>query len=225
MLENTDQKPVEKSALENLSENLANLLKANHINEAELARKLNITYNTIHRIINRTTPDPKLSTLKLIAEYFHVSLDYLLSDNVNCENFDSGKPQFIPILSWEYIQTSDFNSHFVPQASTGWIPVVANKQNIISDKCYALESTRSMSPRFPIGSTFVVKPDEPPIDGDLVIIRFKEDRSVSLRELVIDSPDWQLLPIIPGSKALIYDKEVIEIIGIVILTLIQSRHK
>jgi len=79
-----------------------------------------------------------------------------------------------------------------------------------------------MQPRFPFGTTFIIKMDNP-IDGDLVLVRFKKDNSISLRELVIDSPNWQLNPIISGSKNILFNHLDHIIIGVVILMLIQNR--
>jgi len=218
--ENTDDS---NHIISTLSNNLIKLLKITHTNESELARKLNITYNTIHRLVSGTTSDPKLSTLNLIAKYFNISLDALLSEKSNFHDLDGEMPRFVPIFTWESIKTNNFIHEFNRENWDKWLPISTNEKKIINDNCYALESTKSMQPRFPIGTTFVIKPDEPPIDGDLIIIKFKDDHSVSLRELIIDSPEWQLCPIIPGSKNLILDNDKIKIVGVVILTIIQTR--
>jgi transcriptional regulator with XRE-family HTH domain len=214
--------PSKKNPLYNLAENINRLLKIHSSNESDLARSLNITYNTIHRLVNGTTSDPKLSTLQQIADYFNVSLDYLLSDFTPQQSLNTDY-YLVPVLTWDNIQSLNFFDTFDKKNWAKWIPVATAERTVINDKCYALESTRSMQPKFPMGTSFIIKPDEPPIDGDCVIIRFREDKSISLRELIIDSPDWQLQSIIPGSKNLILDKEKIEIIGVVVLTLIQTR--
>lgn len=216
-------KYVEKSALDTLSENLLRLLKLHNTNESELASRLNITYNTIHRLVAGTTTDPKLSTLQQIAEHFDISLDTLLSNSRLNPRATTDTPHLIPVLSWENIQTLNFFNTFNSETWTKWIPVVTTEKNMINGACYALESTRSMQPRFPIGTTFIVKPLEPPVDGDIVLVRFAGDQSVSLRELMIDSPEWQLHPTIPGSKSLVLERGKVDIIGVVILTLIQPR--
>ena len=222
---NANEKPTERNAAYHLSENIAHLLKSHHTNESELARNLNVTYNTIHRLVSGTTSDPKLSTLQQIADYFNVGLDYLLSSPCTQPTSASDQPKFVPIVSWENIQSVDFFYTFNVGNWTQWIPVATNEKKLMNDRCYALESTRSMQPKFPIGTTFIVKPDEPPIDGDFVIVRFKDDNSVSLRELIVDSPDWQLQSVIPGSKNLTMHRNKIDIIGVVILTLIQTRNR
>lgn len=66
---------------ENLSHSLSLLMKEHNISESELARALGLPYNTIHRLVSGHTTDPRLSTLKSIAAYFNVSLDFLVTPN------------------------------------------------------------------------------------------------------------------------------------------------
>lgn len=217
-----DEKGIEKKTLDTLSENLARLFREHHTNESELAKKLNITYNTIHRLVSGTTSDPKLSTLQQIADYFKIGIDSLLSNNQTKPQDKEGKC-FIPILNWDNLPIIYDASTFKPETCTKWISVATNENKAINQYCYALDSTKSMQPRFPLGTTFIINPSETPIDGDLVLVKFKDEKSISLRELVIDSPDWQLYPIIPGSKSLVLNRNKVHIIGTVILTLIQNR--
>lgn len=224
MINIVEKNHIENNLLDNLSHNLIKLLKRHHINEADLATKLNITYNTLHRLVSGTTSDPKISTLKQIADFFNISLDTLLNDTSAELKTHDDAPRFVPILSWDDMHTPHIFHGKNLENWTKWIPVATVEKNIMNEKCYALESTRSMQPKFPLGTTFIIKPDESPIDGDLVIVKFKSDESVTLRELIIDSPHWQLSPIIPGSKSLILNKNEMEIIGVVILTVIQTRN-
>jgi SOS-response transcriptional repressor LexA len=81
-----------------------------------------------------------------------------------------------------------------------------------------------MRSRFPSGTTFIINCDEKPIDGDIILVRFKSNHSASLRELVTDPPRWQLLPITPGSESIYFNENEHLIIGVIILTLIKTRH-
>ncbi len=211
--------PIKTAAKNVLSENITKLLKAHDTNESDLARQLNLTYNTIHRLVSGTTFDPKLSTLQQIAEYFNVSLDFLLTSSNPCSS-TTDTPRTVPVITWDKLPITTIDTSTISK----WLPIATDEKKLINENCYALESTRSMQPKFPIGTTFVIKPDELPRDGDLVVVKFREDNSISLRELIVDSPDWQLQSIIPGSKNLIFDKVNFAIIGVVILTVIQTRH-
>lgn len=218
-------KTAKKTKEEILSINIINLLKKKGINETTLAKKLNIPYNTIHRIITCTTSDPRLSTLRQIADYFDVSIDDLITDEVCSNNLKQNMPQEkIPLLTWDMLSDIDFHKKIISLHNSKWVtapPMIDIKQeNLI----FALESTKSMQARFPLGTTFIINHDEKPIDGDIILVKFNTSRSSSLRELVTDPPRWQLLPITPGSESIYFDENEHLIIGVVILTLIQTRH-
>jgi transcriptional regulator with XRE-family HTH domain len=209
-----------------LSSNIVNLLKNNGINESDLAKKLNIPYNTIHRIIIGTTSDPRLSTLKQIADYFDVTIDELISQGKHVSTSKQAHyPKFTPLIAWNTLNELDFNEHgsmTLPE-ETSWIRTPAiegiNKQT----QLFALESTKSMQSRFPPGTTFIINSDEKPVDGDMILVKFKLNHAISLRELITDPPRWQLLPITPGSESIYFDQDTHVIIGVVMLTLIKTR--
>lgn len=204
-----------------LIENLTKLLDSHQINENELAKNLNIPYNTIHRIMNGSTGDPRISTLQQIADYFGVTVDSLLKENKTTKV--SEKEQInVPVFGWDDISQSNFLEKINVNSWKSWI-AIAQIDNLNTDSLFALESTRSMQPRFPLGTTFIVLYKEQPIDGDLVLIKFKDTNAVSLRELIIDHPNWRLDPVIHGSSPLIFNHDDCEVIGVVVLTLIHTR--
>lgn len=56
---------------------LRELRRAKHITQLKLALDLNMSQNTISRYENGER-EPGIAELILIADYFHVSIDYLL---------------------------------------------------------------------------------------------------------------------------------------------------
>lgn len=58
-------------------ENLKSLIEEREITQKELARQLNIAPSTVGSYVQNTR-EPDFSTLKRIAQYFDVSIDYLL---------------------------------------------------------------------------------------------------------------------------------------------------
>lgn len=62
-------------------EKLDALLKESKINKNILSRETGIPYTTIDSFYKKGADNIKLSNLKKIAEYFNVSLDYLVDDN------------------------------------------------------------------------------------------------------------------------------------------------
>ena len=211
----------------NLSKNLAVLMERNQITESELARALDLPYNTVKRLISGFTTDPRVSTLSLITQYFNVSLDSLLGGDEELVTFskknNDNAPRSVPIISWEDISNRNFLEILDLKNWECWQPIALSPTDNLSDKSYALESRPSMQSRFPIGTVFIIDPKEKPIDGDLVLIRFKNNDSVSLRDLIIDSPHWQLLSIAHNTPSINYDVKEHEIIGVVVLTILKAR--
>jgi len=210
----------------NLSRNLAVLMERHHVTESDLARALDLPYNTVKRLISGVTTDPRVSTLSLIAQYFNVNVDALLDDGYptsgSVKNNDWA-PRSVPILSWEDVSNRNFLEILDLKTWEFWQPIALAPTDNLSETAYALESRPSMQSRFPIGTVFVIDPKEKPIDGDLVLIRFKDDDSVSLRDLIIDSPHWQLLSITHNTPSINYNVKEHEIIGIVVLTILKAR--
>lgn len=67
-----------------LTEKLDLLMKEKGIdNISELSKLSNIPYMTIRNFYIKGTDNIKLSTLKQLANFFDVSLDYIADDNVN----------------------------------------------------------------------------------------------------------------------------------------------
>lgn len=64
------------------TEKLDILLKSNKMNKNMLSKETGIPYTTIDSFYKKGADNIKLSNLKKIADYFDVSLDYLVDDNI-----------------------------------------------------------------------------------------------------------------------------------------------
>ena len=201
------------------------LLDARGVSESEIAQSLSIPVMTVRRIVSGETGDPRISTLKLIADYFNVSIDSLLEDNDQKSlNFMAKKmPQFIPVLDWKTAGNITSLKDIDLNAWKEWRPIVLSDSSSLSENAFALESRPSMQPRFPTGTLFIIDPNETPTDGDIVLIKMKTDGDLSLRELIIDPPRWQLQPVVAGSEVLFYNESQHQIVGIVILSMLHTR--
>lgn len=63
-----------------IASNLAELLKKRCIKKNQLAHHVGIPVMTIRRLLSGETGDPRISTLKCIADYFEVSVDVLIGN-------------------------------------------------------------------------------------------------------------------------------------------------
>ncbi|MCD6040282.1 MAG: helix-turn-helix protein [Gammaproteobacteria bacterium] len=215
---------ISKSQAKALATNLRLILDARHLSESDLAHALNLPIMTIRRLVSGETADPRISTLKTIADYLNISLDSLTNNNesnpINLMN--KSMPQFVPVLDWETAATTASIKEINLKTWEKWHPIATVDQPL-SKNAFALPSRPSMQPRFPHGSLFIIEPNEAPHDRDIVLVKISKNSSLSLRELVIDSPKWQLQPIVPGSALLFYEETEHVIVGVVILTLFNSR--
>ena len=216
---------INDSERQQLSVNLRRLLDERQVTENEIAQFLEIPVMTVRRIVSGETADPRISTLKLIADYFNVSLDSLIGDHYQKSTrvMKKNLPAFVPVLDWKTLTQMASIKELDLTAWKAWQPVIMNDATALSDEAFAIESRPSMQPRFPLGTLFIVDPKETPADGDIALIKMRSNDNLSLRELIIDSPRWQLQPIITGSELLFFDPQQHQIVGIVVLTMLHAR--
>lgn len=216
---------INETQLKKLAKNLRMLLAEYHVSENDVAQTLNIPVMTVRRLASGETTDPRISTLKLIADYFKVSVDSLIKDNnpKTIGLMSRSTPQFIPILDWKMAMEENPTKDLDLKSWKDWQPVVLNDQTVFSADTFALESRPSMQPRFPVGTLFIIDPHEEPTDGDIVLIKMKKDGNLSIRELIVDLPRWQLQPVIAGSEIIFYDIDLHHIAGVVVLTMLHTK--
>jgi repressor LexA len=83
-----------------LTEKLNLLMKQRNINRSELSRGSGVPYTTVVNFYEKGTENVKLSTLRKIADYLEVSLDYLTDDSVTDQGaiIVAGEMVKIPIV-------------------------------------------------------------------------------------------------------------------------------
>lgn len=208
-----------------LADNLRALLRKSHLNPSQLAQTLGIPLMTVRRLISGETADPRISTLKLMANHFDVSIDSLIENthHASIKLLKNNKSLLIPILDWDAIKNFRSIEEIDLKNWEKWIPISLNSEQTLSKKSFALESRPSMYPRFPIGTTFVIDPTVTIEDGDTVLVKIKSNGEITLRELVIDPPEWRLLPTIAGSDVVKYSEKEHEILGVNMLKVFYGR--
>jgi len=208
-----------------IADNLAHLMQLHQVTESQLARALDTSVMTVRRLLSGETEDPRIFTLKAIADYFHTSVDFLLHE-FNLQSacrLNAEVPEMIPILAWDCFEQADSVSTLDLSTCKSWYPVVGSDYNASTAETFALRSRPSMQPRFPLGTIFVIKQTELPIDGDLILVKMRDSKQLSLRELTIDPPRWQLQPIVAGSDVIFFNQTHHLILGVVVCSVSHSR--
>lgn len=211
---------------QNIAGNLYALLKSKDLNTNQLAQILGMPTMTIRRLLSGETADPRISTIKLIADYFGVTIDSLIENTslITRGGLGQVRPLLVPKLSWEIVGKISFLHEIDLVTWRDWQSVFLREKEKISDGAFALESRPAMFPRFPQGTIFIFDSKIIPRDGDIVLIKLKKNNNeLTLRELIIDPPEWQLHPVVPGSNILRYSEIEHKIIGVSILTILFNR--
>lgn len=217
-------KTIDRSDAQIIAGNIRSLMKALNVSDSHLARTLGVSVMTIRRVVSGETEDPRISTLSLIANYFNISVDSLLENSDMPINLmKKQKPFFVPIIDWESLENSYFNQKIDFSNWKNWYPLVNSESLHLDQNAFALVSKISMQPRYPKGTLLIIKPNEIPLDNDIVLVKTLKTKDLSLRELIIDSPKWILHPIIVGSELIFYNKDEYDIIGVVVLTVLHAR--
>jgi transcriptional regulator with XRE-family HTH domain len=215
---------IEQLEPKQLAKNLLLLLKRRNLSENDLAKALNIPTITIKRLTSGEITNPKIDTLILIANHLNVSIDALVEKTDEATlGLLRKKPRFIPILDWSTAASIESIKKLDLQTWAEWQPIALDEYHEISKLAFALQSKPSMNPTFPTGTVFIIDPDTKPTDGDMVLVKIKDDNELSLRKLVIDPPEWKLISTIPGLQSISYSKQKHVIIGVVELTLLHRK--
>ena len=64
---------ITKTQIQRLADNLQSLMKTRNISENDISKTLDIPVMTVRRIVSGETTDPRISTLKLFADYFNIT--------------------------------------------------------------------------------------------------------------------------------------------------------
>lgn len=219
------EKDTKQKDLQKLAQNLSALLKLHHLNTNQLAQILGIPMMTIRRLLSGETTDPRISTLKLVANYFNVPIDFLVEgdEQTLINSLKKSQLRFIPKLNWDIVERITTIKDLDLSQWEGWQSLSLRDQDIIGENAFALDSRPSMHPRFPQGTVFIIDPNVDPVDGDMVLVKLKKSNELTLRELVIDPPEWKLHSVVIGSTILLYSDEQHEIVGVNSLTMFYNR--
>lgn len=78
-----------------ISENLKKLIEKYNLNTLELARRTGIGQPVIYRIMTGETDNPKIATVRTLADYFGISVNQLLGENAP-SSFNKPENVFTP---------------------------------------------------------------------------------------------------------------------------------
>lgn len=196
---------------DSISEKINLLLKQEGISGMELARKLQMPPSTIKKIRSKEITNPTIATLAQIANYFSVTIEYLLSKSTPySESQDFVQPALnLPMINWRKIAIQNKSLS------------INNEQNELANN-FALTIEPSKYKIFPLGGTLIIDPNTVANHLDYVIVK-RNGYKISIKQFIIEKSEYFLKSI--QSQKHIHKIDNYHIIGVVINYIKQLRNK
>lgn len=94
-----------------LQKNLSRILKEKQIKIPEAERRAGLNTNTIRHILNGSSKNPSLNTIKTIADSLDTTVDILLAESSPYTNFDEEKLVLFEKIVSNVVQRLIYNQH------------------------------------------------------------------------------------------------------------------
>lgn len=185
-----------------LSENLKILMTLAKINASELARRTGIAQPIIHRLSTGQNVNPKLATIKPVANYFMITISQLVgedplpSDQVYIKTSPENRSWTrVPMISWkDAIEWPSAITRYENSVDSVYVSTDAK----VSKLAYGLLiKGRSMEPIFPEGTTIIIEPKRKPNDRDFVVVHIAGEEEARLKQVIVDGKDLYLKSLNP----------------------------
>lgn len=168
-----------------LSNNLHLLMADARINANELARRTGIPASSIKKIRNNDNPNPTLSTLAPIAQYFAITVSQLIGD-IALPSKQASSPSYsteldsnaIPIITWDEIEAW-------PHISTRDHPVI-HPDRAHTQNAFGLTVTENNWGIFTKDTLLLIEPTAEPQQHDYVIIKKDKQNTCSIKQILIE---------------------------------------
>lgn len=188
-------------------QNVATILSTliGEMTETAFADKVNVPKATINRLLSGRTPDPRVSTLIPIANYFGITINQLLGlEPLPTHSPIQCAPENGSILKIPYIELDKL---------TGWITqtfqpnqfysIIASNDGMIDQHAYLTKvDSDGMSPKFNKDTFLIVNKKVAPQPGDYGVFYIEEENQVCFRKLITEGPQHYLYALHPGYEIL-----------------------
>jgi len=186
-------------------ENLENLINESQISLLELSKLTGVPQSTIYSFVYNNSPDPKLSALCAISNFFGLNVSQLIGQlplNHNIHN--------IPLLSWDSIDPNTGNIKNEFGRNTKYLSVDIRSENPL----FALNVDTEISYIYKDKTIIIVEVTDKFKNGDVVLISNAKTKPV-LKKVIMDGSECYLEAFNAAIPVQKYAKEVTNIIGIV----------
>jgi SOS-response transcriptional repressor LexA len=186
-------------AMSELSSILKTMMGQVKITVTELARQTGIGQPVIHRMASGETDNPKVLSLRPIAQFFDLNLSQLVGDEPLPRDRIPGthNPFYrrwsrLPLLSWE--QAIHWPELKLPQETVSYIATEA----AVSENAFAVRmEDNTMNPRFAKDTILVIEPSLTAQDNDFALVYVKGDPKTQFKQVLFDGTSLYLKPLNP----------------------------
>jgi SOS-response transcriptional repressor LexA len=167
--------------------------------------------------------NPTASTLRPISKFFSISISQLLGDEPLPKDRLPGthNPTYytsarMPVIEWDWIMSwVETHCENIKEKLQTWI---STEKEVGPNSFALIIPTDSFGLVFRKGSTIIVDPSQSPIDGDLILVKNETDKSILLKQFLMDGHEAYMRSVNPEIKSVLPLTESHRIIGIVIET-------
>lgn len=181
-----------------IAENIKKLMALEGISPADLSVTTGVERSTLHRILDGSTKNPSIESIKSIIKHYSF-------DEVVLGVSASG----IPIISWtesaRYSQNIDFSKHKKIKTS-----ITTSKNS------FALVLEHRLNSRFSEGTLLIVDPERKPKNRSYIIIKEGDSLSTSIKRYILDGNTVYLKPLDHTLPSKEYDPRKFKIIGVIV---------
>ena len=195
-------------------------MEVRSLNEAQLARAVEMAQPTMHKLMSGATSDPRISTLVPIADYFGVSIDQLLglapldAKMVISTEKSAHSAIKLPVLPWDHlIEHRENLSKLTLSNWNEWITI--NKP--VNKNGYATRVQNNSFPApFSNNTVISVDPILPVVNGCYVLVKAANTNSISIKKCLFDGSDIWLMSLIEGIQPILFNKDNWLILGVIL---------
>lgn len=176
-----------------IESNLDYLLRVNHMDIKELSIETGISVPTLFKM-RRGGTNPTVSTLQPLLEFFRVTINDFLFEDMNSKEFQRKNK----IGEFVHIPVYELKDVTCPLKPAKIIQFIGSAGAMSRSTFGVKANTDSLTPVFHKQSIVVVDPELTAKDNDYVICFLENDKQAVFRQLLMDGSQYFFKPINPG---------------------------
>lgn len=190
---------------QNLVANLKQLLEETNLPLQEISALTKIPISTLYSIVNKTSCDPRLSTLYALSKFFNVTLSQLIGEiSLNWKEIN------IPLITWNNLNSKKRSIDFNLCSNTKFISTQYNSSNPI----FALVLNSKISHIYRENSILIIEITDTFYNGETAVISISFT-TPTIKKIVMEGPSVYLESITHNLPLVEYTKDSCHIFGII----------